>query len=716
MIDRSITEISATRPALRKELRLSSRESRTGLVYVLEDPLTGKFFEVGEREHAALRLLDGTRTLGQIVAATVSGPQESGLNEREATSLVRMLADAGLLVSGSDEQSQRIRRVGSDKRDEAAAAQGTQSLFSFKIPLGNPDPWLARIHRLIAPIPGWIFFALWIAVVGAGLGTYFDHAFRFGEELRGVLQINNLAIFGVVWLILKAIHEFCHGIVCKRFGGSVPEAGISLLLLVTPLAYVDASSSIRFPSRWQRILVAAAGIGGEFFVAALALMAWAALPPGVLGSVLHQVVVISTFTTLLFNANPLMRFDGYYIASDLLGISNLSTKGQQVCRYLTKRWLFGIKGASHSLREQGGRDRFIIVAYGLAAAIWRVTVMVGLFVGACHLFQGAGRLLAVVAGIATVLTTARSVWRYFQNHAALEKASFAKVVLRTLALVGLTTLLITQIEIAPSVKAVAVVDSGHEGEVRVQCPGFVEELHFQHGDQVEAGDLIARLRNEEILVELVSLEREMKQARLRGDLFFAEDKVAAFQAEQENIRSLAAKFTDLQNYHASLELRAPRSGRLYARELDSSTGTYLEKGEVVFRIVSETGCELRIALPQSRRNEVGNLASGTTIEIFDPSDGIHRQAIFDRIRPQALTELPHPGLSSAAGGPLLVRQSYDGGDPILVEPHFIAVARMPKDTELREGQLLWARFAGQSRHSLAHWSLQHIRKWTGSEG
>jgi putative peptide zinc metalloprotease protein len=716
MIDRAITEISATRPSLRKELRLSSRESRSGLVYVLEDPLTGKFFELGEREHAALRLLDGTHTLSQIVAATVSGPQASGLNEREATSLVRMLADAHLLVAGTDDQSQRIRRAGSDRRDEDAAAKGAQSVFSLKIPLGNPDHWLGAIHRLLAPIPGWIFFVLWLAVVGAGAGTYAEHAFRFREELQGVLQVKNLAIFGFVWLILKAIHEFCHGIVCKRFGGAVPEAGISLLLFMTPLAYVDASSSIRFPSRWQRILVSAAGIGGEFFVAALALMAWAALPPGVLGSVLHQVVVISTVTTLLFNANPLMRFDGYYIASDLLGISNLSTKGQQLTRYLTKRWLFGIKGVQFPLRGSDGGDRAIIVVYGLAAALWRIVVMVGLFVTACHLFQGAGRLLAVIAGAGTVLVTVRSIWRYFRKNAALEQASFAKVALRTLAMAGLATILITKIEFAPSITAAAIVDSGHEGEVRVECPGFIEELFFHHGDEVHAGELIARLRNDEIVVEQVSLEREMRQARLRGDLFFADDKVAAFQAEQENIRSLASKLTDLQNYGASLELRAPRDGRLFARSLDSSTGSYLEKGEIIFRIVSETGRELRIALPQSCRNEVGEVASGSPIEIFDPSDGIYRQAILDRIRPQALTELPHPGLSSAAGGPLLVRQSYDGGEPILVEPHFIAVAHLPKETQLREGQLLWARFDGQSRHSLAHWSWQRFRDWTGREG
>ncbi|MEM7601711.1 MAG: hypothetical protein AAF357_09880, partial [Verrucomicrobiota bacterium] len=364
MIDRSVTEIASTRPVLRREVRLACRNQRDGVVYLLEDPLTGKFFEIGSREHSLISLLDGRRTVAEIVALSVTGPKASGLTESEATSVIRMLSDANLLEMHSDDHAFRVRTNTNEKRDGDRATQKAKSLFFLRLPLCNPDRFLSRIDRVFGPVPGWVLMIIWLAVVGWGGFTFAEHSERFLEEMSGVLKVGNLAVFGLVWLVLKAVHEFCHGIVCKRFGGSVPEAGVSLLLFITPLAYVDASSSIRFPSRWHRILVAGAGILGEFLVAAVALIIWSSLSPGVLGSVLHQVVVISTVTTVLFNANPLMRFDGYYMASDLIGISNLYTKGQQVTKFLWKRWALGIKGVAYPLEGMDRRDQTTIILYG----------------------------------------------------------------------------------------------------------------------------------------------------------------------------------------------------------------------------------------------------------------------------------------------------------------------------------------------------------------
>lgn len=711
MIDRSVTEIASTRPVLRREIRLACRNQRDRVVFLLEDPLSGKFFEIGEREHSLISLLDGKRTVSEIVAMSVSGPKACGLSESEATSLIRMLADAKLLETNSEDHARRVRMSSNEKRDGDRAAQKAKGLFFLKIPLGNPDRMLTQMNRLLGPVPGWIFAAIWLAVIASGVGTFVEHSGRFLEEMSGVFKVGNLAVFGGMWLVLKVVHEFCHGIVCKRFGGSVPEAGVSLLLFVTPLAYVDASSSIRFPSRWQRILVAGAGILGEFFVAALALILWASLSPGITGAVLHQVVVISTVTTVLFNANPLMRFDGYYIASDLIGITNLYTKGQQSTRYLWKRWLLGIKGVSFPLSGLERYDQTVVILYGIAAAVWRVIVMIGLFVAACILFQGAGKILAVVVGAAILVGGLRSLVKYFKRSAALEKASPFGIAMRVTAFFALLFFAGVSIELKPSVKAPAILDPGREGEIRVECPGFVQTIHVANGARVEGGDLILTLRNRDVEAELESTRLELARAKLRADLYLQEENIAGFQAEKQNVTGMESKVKDLTRFVETLEMRAPIAGQVYAKDLDSRIGEFLEKGTVALRIVNPGNRELRIAVKETSLDAIGTVSPGDTIEVFDRNTGRFHEAILTRIRPQAGVEPPHPGLTAAAGGPLVVRDSYNGGDPVLVSPHFTAIAELGEGTDLREGEILWARLTSSEVVSLSDWTLRRARRW-----
>lgn len=715
MIDRSVTEIAATRPVLRREIRLASRSQRDGIVFLLEDPLSGKFFEIGEREHALISLLDGKRTVSEIIALSVSGPKSCGLSESEATSLIRMLADAHLLETKSEDHALRIRANAHEKHDGDRAAQKAKGLFFLKLPLCNPDRFLSAVNRIVGRIPGWLFALAWLFVIGWGVATFAGHSGRFTDEMRGVLNVGNLAVFGGMWLILKVVHEFCHGIVCKRFGGSVPEAGVSLLLFVTPLAYVDASSSIRFPSRWHRMLVAAAGIFGEFLIAAVALIVWARLEPGVVGSVLHQVVVISTVTTVLFNANPLMRFDGYYILADGLRISNLYTKGQQASKYLWKRWVFGIKGVSFPLDGMDRRDQVLIFGYGIASAIWRVVVMVGLFITACLLFHGLGKILAVVVAIAMVIGMVRGLVKYFQKSAGLERVSPFWLTIRVVVFASVIFVAGRSIEITPSVKAPAILDPGHEGEIRVECPGFVEDLHVENGAWVEPGDLILSLSNREVEAEFQSIKLQLAGSKLRADLYLKEENIAGFQAEQKNVEGLESKVEDLERYVSSLEMRAPMPGRVYARDLEARMGDFLDKGVAAIRIVNPETKELRVAVAQSDMDAIGTVSPGDVIEVYDRDTGKFFEATLKRIRPQAAIEPSHPGLTTTAGGPLVVRDSYEGGDPVFVKPHFMAIAELKMGQGLREGELLWVRFASTDALSLSDWTVRQFKSWASSQ-
>ena len=136
-------------------------------------------------------------------------------------------------------------------------------------------------------------------------------------------------------VVIKTVHEFGHSFACRRFGGEVHTMGI-MFLLFTPIPYMDATASWSFRSRWQRALVGAAGMIVEVFVASLATFVWASTAPGTIHSLAYNMMFVASVSTVLFNANPLLRFDGYYILSDLLDIPNLHQRSTGLLRHFVE--------------------------------------------------------------------------------------------------------------------------------------------------------------------------------------------------------------------------------------------------------------------------------------------------------------------------------------------------------------------------------------------
>ena len=198
------------------------------------------------------------------------------------------------------------------------------------------------------------------------------------------------------WIFLKVAHELAHGTVCTKYGGHVRESGI-LFVVMAPLAYVDVTSTWQFRSRWQRIYTAAAGMHIELLIASIATLIWSPTDESQLNHVCVNLVLMSSVTTLLFNANPLMKFDGYYILSDLTGIPNLSVAGQKFLRALAQRVFLGVP--LQRLPNSPGRAAIIRI-YAVLAFLWRITITVSLTVAASLLFHGAG---IVLAGLAIVM-------------------------------------------------------------------------------------------------------------------------------------------------------------------------------------------------------------------------------------------------------------------------------------------------------------------------
>ncbi|MCF6314620.1 MAG: efflux RND transporter periplasmic adaptor subunit [Verrucomicrobiales bacterium] len=726
--DLTIREVGALRPRLRDDLRATYQEFQGRPCYVLEDPLGGKFYRLGIREYQFVRLLDGTAMVSVIVGKMAARDGDEALDEHEALALVRGLADMGLMeVEGGDHAGRLYEGV--HLQGEAGRVMGKgQSLFFLKIPLGNPDRLLAKMVKRLGWLAEPMFFALWLMVIAWAAVSLAGQWQRFRFEMGGVFQVGNIAWLWVAWVVLKVIHEFWHGLVCKKFGGAVPEMGVSLLMLVTPLGYVDASASLAFPSKWRRIFVSAAGMYGEVLVAAIALIVWSQLDSGsVTSAVLQQVILISSVTTLLFNANPLMRFDGYYMLADWIEIPNLYGKGQKMVTWFFKRYGLGIKGAKYPLAEQD--HAFTIGFYGILAFAWRMLVMLGLFLMAMVLFKGAGVILAIVVGGLMLFTWGRSVAKYFKGSAHAEKTSSLKVGVR----VGLMLVVLLGmgffVQIRPSIKLSGVVEVSGREEIRIDCPGFIENVYVSSGQLVKKGDRLLRLRNLNQSSWLERLKFDRKRSEVRRDLYYQHEELASYQSELGQVEALTTKITEQEGYVESLDIRAESDGRVYGGDLENLQGQYVQQGTLVMTIADEGKKELLLVVPQEGI-EFFRDAVGREI-VFRVSGRAGRAAaVLQRVSPRATVEIPHFALATVAGGPLVVRNTTEknGGGPgqgkavssqqvmqqyELARAHFVVRAELEGDAGklLVEGERVRAKVRHAEKRSLIGLFGEKVRRY-----
>lgn len=718
--DFAVREIEVTTPRIREDLRWTFQEIAGEGSYLLEDPLSGKFFRLGRREHHFVKSLDGRRTIAEIVADFASGSEELSLDANQAGSLVRMLIDAGLVVSGDSEHAHRVwDEVNRPRENQQLLGRMGQVLF-LRLPLGNPDRFFAFLARQF----GWLvspgFGLFWLLVVAWGFASVQHQWDRFSAQMSGVFDFGNLWMLGGLWIVLKAFHECWHGLVCRKFGGAVPEAGVSLLLLTTPLGYVNASSSTAFPSKWQRIAVSAAGIYGELLIAAAAAIVWSRIDPGPLSAALHQVVVLSSITTVLFNANPLMRFDGYYIFSDLIEVPNLYGKAQSMTQWLFRRWILGLKKANFPLRPND--PKFVITAYGIAAAFWRVVVVLGLLIAASALFQGAGLILAIVAGAAMILQGITGAIRFLKKSAAGEGLRPARLILRMTLIIGLLVGGLCLIRVTPSVKAPAVVQDISGGEVRTECPGFLIEIAVADGAKVQEGDLLLRLENVEEVSRLHQLERDIDRSRLRRDLYLEEQQLASWQAESQHLSALEESAKELRAYTDKLEVRAPRAGRVLGRHLESLEETWIEPGTLLLTIDAEDRNELVILAAQDDWDKFAEAqAAGRPLEFRPRGRWQTSLATFREMTPRATTDPTHFALITPSDGPIAVRRKSDGAasgggnSPTasfeLTKPRFEIHADLEGEGSglLMEGEIGTAVAKASSDQSLAALALREVR-------
>jgi putative peptide zinc metalloprotease protein len=708
--DYAVREIQSSHPRLRGDLTFTLQEFRGDRCCVVEDPTSGKFYRIGLREYHFIQQLDGKTSVGEAQAAMAGEAHQEALTENEVTSILRWLLETGLAATGESTRADIMFGRVQKKREHQIKT--VSNILFFRQSLGNPDKILSKLTALVGWWVGWSGWALWGILVLVGLALLGWNWDTFLADSEGVLAANNWLWLAAAWFILKVIHECWHGIVCKHYGGNVPDSGV-LFILFTPIGYVDATSSWRFTNKWKRIHVSAAGMFIETGIAAIAMIVWAHNEPGTIQTVAHNVVIMAAFVTIVFNGNPLLKFDGYYILADILEIPNLYQRGQKALIDACRRFLIGIPEVE--VIDFSKRDEVFILVYGLCAFIWRMVVMVTLLTAATFLLGGGGLILAVVAGLGMVVPPLKNLYLYLKEGRPGERPDPKVYGLRLGIILGLLVLL-ALFPFRPTMTAAGVTSFGDASIIRVECPGFVDKIHVAAGSKVRKGDLLISLRNDDEKAQLRRLRMELKQAQIKSRNYQTSGNVNASQIEEQKLLGLQQQLKEQQSFVRSLEIRATEPGKVVAANLDNLEGSYLRPGREVVTIENRRVREFDIAIPQSdidlyrlhQEHPVWIKIKGRSGRFF---------GLIQDPDPQASRELPHPSLAGAVGGPLPVVTKSSGSGKNkntsgyeLIEPHFntSVVLKERLDEDLKSGESGIVKFTSRQSNPLWKWAYKKI--------
>jgi putative peptide zinc metalloprotease protein len=637
--------VSALRPALRAHLRLVRQAYRGEPWYVIHDPASGRNWRFSAAAERVIRLMDGRRSVEDIWTLCA----QSGGDLPSQDEIVRLLAELHQAEALAVDADPDVRELLSRQRDHQARDRRRRfgNPFALRLRLLDPDAFLTRTLPFVRPLLGAWGAGVWLATVACGLLLSALHWAELGASVADlVFSPQTLLIAFLVYAPIKAVHELAHAYAVKIRGGEVHELGLNWLLLV-PVPYVDASAAAAFPDKRARMLVSAAGILAEVFIAAAAMIVWTFVEPGVVRAIAYQVMLIAGVSTVLFNGNPLLRYDGYYLFADLLEIPNLSSSANAQLGYFVRRWVLGARSTAVAATRS---EALWLMVYGVASFVYRQIVLVAIIVIIAAASKPAALALGAWYLVAQWLRPARRALQGLVRdplvHSARGRALGGSVV-AALLIVGLAAL-----PLPLTTSAEGVMWLPENGEVRVGTDGVLGEWLAPPGSVVRAGDPLVELEDRTVEADVAVAEAGVRAAEARYMAARAVDAVDLGSMLAQLQRAEAELAAALERGAARL-VASPADGRFIVAHPKDLTGRYLHQGDVVGYVVpAERGTVVAVV----GQEDIGLLETrlrDVHVRLADNSDRTHR-AELTRLTPASDFSLPSAALGTAGGGNVAV--------------------------------------------------------------
>lgn len=601
---------------MRADLVVQSQRFRGRECVAVKDPLTGRYFRFESEEFFLLQSLDGRRSWREVQQRFEQqfAPQKVTLAELQR--FVERVHRDSLVVSERTGQAtpllERHRNLRRIRR-----WQWLENILAIRLPLLNPDRILGALNRWFGSLfsRGAVIAVMLLCLSALILvGVEFEDFRRRLPAFRDFFTMQNGWLLAATLAVTKIVHELGHGLACKRFGRECRELGL-MFLLGTPCLYCNVSDSWLLTSRWQRAAVAAAGMYVELLLAGLATWLWWFTAPGLLHFLCLDVMVVCSVSTLLFNGNPLLRCDGYFLLSDFVEIPNLRQRAGDALR----RSLAGVLGLPAAEPAEAARGPWWLPWYAAASAVYRVAVAISavsiLLAALTPLgLRPLGQIIAALVGLSLLRPTATSMRRLCFGVFS-RTSRMRPLRLRRLAICGtvVTALLIAAclLPLPRNIVCDCHVQARGATPIYVETPGALRAVHARPGQRVHAGQPLATLENldSRLLVEQLAAQRSELAARLENLRRRGLRGETATLADLEPTRQALAALDERLALHTEqlrkLKIAAPTAGIVLAaiddcrpHALDATNrGAWLADGQPLCTIADPASLDAVIEVP-----------------------------------------------------------------------------------------------------------------------
>ena len=664
-------------PKLRRDLLISEMAESDGATsVVIKDPVANKFFKLSRREYDFLRLFSGTITVddgvelfrrrGQFIT-----PEEAGV-------IIDKASQSGLVLGGKYNNAAYLASQ-KERIKEAERAKIFSSVYFLYIPVLNPDRFLEKtlwLYKLVANrITLWTLLAL---TPGAFYFVFTGYQ-RMDREYLFFFNLENLIYLWITIAFTKLIHEFSHAYTAKKFGLHVPQMGVAFLIFF-PCLYCNTSDAWSLADRRQRIAISAAGILAEAALAIVSTYIWHYSKPGMVNSIAFYLMAISFVSTLLFNGNPLLKFDGYFILIDYLRIPNLQAKSLGYIKYLFWNRVLGSNAVGSTAGD--ARERFIFLVYGISSFIYRIFLYVGICVTVYYSFD---KFLGALLGLlAILLFVFRPILKGIGSLLT-RKKELSPRPWGALAFIALLVCIGVFVTVPLSSKSVypCYVASTKIQKLTTPLKSSISKVNIKQGSHVKRGDVLLELNPsflrlalykkvmqknisvKQVEVTLVDLKEMPRAATKQIEVYQADDEIERLQAELAIGRE---------------GVTAPFDGVITSLDYRVQPGFLPGEGVIVGQLESPNHTVIYALVPEKDRHLI---RVGMKVEIWAPiNNGMKFYSRIDGIRSYSEKDLRDSPFSSRVGGELATEAKSDKQRDAPLEAQYLCEVSIPKlDTQ-----------------------------------
>lgn len=644
-------------PELRQELRLErGADTLNGApTWLVIDPVANRYIQIDETAYQLLSIWAEGRTAAAL-AVLAQERFAITVSDKEIGDLAIFLGSSNLTAEPARD-GWRYFADAARKREHGWLMWAVHNYLFIKLPLVKPQAFLDRTLPLTA-----VFFTrgFWAAIAGTGLvGLYLVSRQweTFTTTFMNFLSWEGAVTYGLTLILVKCLHELGHAYTATRFGCRVPSMGVCFMVLM-PALYTDVTDAWRLRSRRQRMTIDGAGMLVELGLACIATVAWAFLPDGPLRGVAFSVATVGWIMSLAVNLNPLMRFDGYYLFSDLIGIDNLQSRAFEFGRWRMREILFGLGVRPPEALPR--RTVSILVVYAWTVWLYRLVLFTGIAIMVYYLtFKVLGVVLFLIEIIYFVARPiAHELKAWWSAGTEIKRSRRTFVTAGAVAAV----MLLAIVPWSTRIDVPAVIEAAEMTRLYPTRPAEVVSVHVTQGQLVAAGEPIVTVTSRDLTQDVLLTDKkialiEMRLARRGSD---AADRGQSLSLERE-LQALRTRRAGLATEQRELTLRAPHAGKVAELNLEVQPGRHITRGEAIALIRSP---ERVIARGYLAEHDLARLSDKSTGRFAFDNPTLAREPVtLKAVAGAASASIEILELASQHGGHIAVRPQADGHGP-----------------------------------------------------